>query len=407
MQTLVVLLFGHAASVLVAVKVNSFGVPHSNASEANTSFHLARNNEFAELALGLATSSNLTGLLALLTDAVSKNLNSSSSEALGEQLQPVVSALNDTLEPSVLQDQLIAQHTVSGFEALFLHCEELAATAFNHSIHQQRHVVQLRKDHTSCRGLESVLVNASRDCQFMVSSARTVQTYKCQLYSAANSVVSTACFPVGGENAEAFHDRKLQEYEANLADLLQRRGDCDNATAAVATLQTHCDRKESSLREMRSKCNGQQLALDSDICSLNQNMASDCTASQACQNQAIASYNLASNSVRMDEASIRERWRQLQTIRCMVDSLLQRQGVQTAYACRDRSYSVDHLSVNYAGAPPFSPCQALQETPGSQEYMQILYGSLPANVHAEACRSQCCIAAAANATNATNASAAR
>lgn len=292
MQSLVVLLFGHAASVLVALKLNSFGTADSGASEAHAIFNPAKNNEFAEIALSLATSSNLTGLLALLTDVVSKNLNSSSSEGLGDGLQPVMSVLNDSLEPAVLQDQLIAQNTVLGFEALFLRCEELAAIAFNHSLHQQRHVVQLRQDHAACRGLESVLSNASRDCQFMVSSARTVQAYRCQLYSAANSIKSTACFPVGGENAEAFHARKLQEYEANLADLLQRRVDCDNATMAAASLQTYCDAKESSFQEMRSKCNGQQQALDSGICSLEGSMASDCASTQACQNQAIASYNI-------------------------------------------------------------------------------------------------------------------
>lgn len=393
MKTFVVLFCGQAIGALLGRETDWESHHDAHANMTST-----RSNDLGNLALSLATTSNLTGLSALLFDTLLKSSNSSVDASIAEQLQPVVTAVNDTLEPIVVQSQLQAQQSISGFAALFLHCEELAAAAFNKSIVDQLVVSDRRLDHATCRNQEAALFNEKATCETMLSAAQIVQAYKCNLYEATNTIQSSSCFPTGGEDAEAFHARKLGSFETRLADLLQKQSDCNQSTVSSASLLEHCSAKSTSLLQTRSTCDINQHVLDSSICNLRKQMESDCTQSQTCEQQALASYQLANSSAKIEEASLKEQWQQLQVIRCMISALEQRHTSADAFSCVNGTYSVDHLSVSYVGIPPFSPCQQMAETAGSSEYMQVLYGSLPSNVQTQPCRSQCCIDAAANAS---------
>lgn len=395
MRSFTRLLWGHAFGLVL------FGeaLVVERSDEAHVHFNRPRGRSLAGQAASLASSSNLTGLLAMLMDVVKKNAHSPTSVETAAQLEPAIDILNTSLEPSMKESVMIMQKQISGFESLFLHCEEIALQAFNRSIADQSRVVQLRLDHASCREQEASLADPHGTCLMELKAAQTVQDYRCRMYQEANTITAAPCFPTGNEDAEAFHVRKLQEFEANLALLQTRKAECDNATASASALQAHCDSQATVLQQTRSTCNRHQHILDSGICKLKGKMESDCSESQTCQTQAMHSYSLANASVAKDEESIKEQWNQLQRIRCLYNMLNKNLSFEYAHSCTNKNYSVDHLSVNYTGAPPFSPCQSLQETPGSPEYMQSLYGSLNAKAPVEACRSQCCLEA--NATNST------
>eukprot|EP00930_Biecheleria_cincta_P063978 TRINITY_DN49525_c0_g1_i1.p1 TRINITY_DN49525_c0_g1~~TRINITY_DN49525_c0_g1_i1.p1 ORF type:complete len:398 (+),score=68.02 TRINITY_DN49525_c0_g1_i1:81-1274(+) len=389
--TFAVLLCGQTIGALLS---DTHWAPHGDAHAKSTS-----TTDLGSLALSLATTSNLTGLSALLFDVLLQMPNSSANANIAEQLQPVVAVVNDTLEPLVVQAQLQAQRTISGFEALFLRCEEEAALAFNQSIADQVVVSKRRHVHAACRDQESALVDSIASCETMVSAAQAVQAYKCKLYKAANTIPSSSCFPADGEDSEAFHARKLADFETNLAVLLQKKSLCNQSRASLASLREHCNAKQTSLLQTRSSCDTKQHILDSSICNLKRRMDSDCAQSRTCQEQALASYQLANASVKSDEASLKKQWEQLQVIRCMIAAVENRQASSAAYTCSNATYNVGHLSVSYVGIPPFSPCQEMAEVMGSPEYMQKLYGDLPGNVHAQSCHSQCCIDASANGSN--------
>lgn len=388
------LLWGHAIGLLLLGE--ALVVERSN--EAHVHLNPPRGRSVAGQAISLASSSNLTGLLAMLTDVVKKNAHSPTSVETAKQLEPAIGILNDSIEPNMKESFMIMQHSISGFEGLFLHCEELALKAFNKSIADQSRVVQLRLDHASCREQEADLTGPVGTCQNLLTAAQTVQAYRCRTYQEANTITAGPCLPTGEEDAEAFHARKLQEFEANLALLATRKAECDNATASANALQAHCDSQASLLQQTRSTCNRHQHVLDSGICKLKGKMESDCSSSQTCQTQAMQSYSLANASVAKDEESIQAQWQQIQQVRCLYDVLNQNKSFKYAHSCTQKKFSVDHLSVNYSGAPPFSPCESLQETPGSPEYMQSLYGSLNAKAPVEACTSQCCLEANATAS---------
>lgn len=391
MKTLACVLVGQASGALVGEDLIA-ETPRDILANLTSS----SSSDFANLALSLAMTSNITGLHALLAERLLHNSDPTSTEdeELAAGLAPVLEVVNDTLEPTVMQGKDLAQQTISEFEALFLHCEELAAEAFNQSILDQEALVDRSSNHSFCRHQESALTTAWTNCQSMADAAEKIRAYKCQLYSESNHIPSSSCFPIGGENAEDFHARKLELFEKNLADLLQFKDACNLSTESAASVSERCNKQRTSMLQKKSYCDTEQHLLDSSICMLNNKMVSDCAQSKTCQQQTLASYEIANESAKISEEKIKEMWEQLQEIRCMIDAVQQRQADGALDHCSTSTYSVAHLTLKYSALPPFSPCEEMNETMGSPEYMQTLYGSLPANVQVQACRSQCCNEAA-------------
>lgn len=363
-----------------------------------------RNKDLADEALNLAASSNLTGLTTLLTQLIASRQSPDEGEGIAEALEPAGDFVKNTMEPMLVKAKDEAQAQISGFEALFEKCEELNRDSFNRSISLQMSAVRFRTDHSSCREQESDLRSAHDSCSATVGAAKAVQAYRCRTSKDANTISVTSCFPTPREDAETFHVRKLKDFEKNLADLLYAKAACDNSTASVDKLKEHCDASESAWTNKKAQCNNLQHMLDGAICKLQSMMDSDCLQGATCQMQAEAAYVIANRSVRLEEGSLKSKYRQMKQIECLLKILKEGRSFEDVSECKYMTHSVEHLTVHYIGAPPFSPCSALQEKPGSEEYMQKLFGGLPSNVQVEACRSQCCLKhyADANKTRATD-----
>jgi len=183
-----------------------------------------------------------------------------------------------------------------------------------------------------------------------------------------------------------------------LEKLLEKKAECGNATMTTSLFKASCDTKHSSYTSTKTICDDKQMVLDTTICKLKVHMSTDCEQYEACRDQAFKSFALANASAEFDEAAAKELWKQLQQIKCITKAIAAGPNEDALAACVTEQISVAHLEVNYTSIPPISLCQSMAEEPGSEEYMAALYGDLPANTPAEACKASCCLKATTTVT---------
>jgi len=340
-----------------------------------------------QLGVSLA-SRNLSAIQKVLIAVAESNESNSTAN---DVLHGVDEIVNDTLEPAVERDFSVAQDEIAGFHELFLKCEEDQLHAFNNSVLDQKKIVHFAEDHLLCRKHQVLLMDANQSCDTLQQAAQTVQDAKCQLYEQSQTVPpATVCTAQPHEAPEAFHERKIKEFEASLAQLLERRKTCEEAKVQAQLQHERCDKAKQDLSNGRKACDDKQLMVDTTVCGLQSRMGVDCAAYNSCRRQAMASFMQANESVKMTEAELQATWTMLKQVRCMIDGAKERSPLKVAMCSSQQNFSVAHLIINYSSVPPFAPCQSLAEPPGSPQYMNALYGHMPPRAPASPCSASCC-----------------
>jgi len=330
---------------------------------------------------------NLQGLLVKL----GKEARGGTRKEENEALDMVEEAVERTLEPEIVEKIEEASLTLQGLSELFLKCEEKMDTLLNKSQTTQQEVITHRADHKLCRTEESEVATEHESCAKLLSSAKSVEASVCQTVEAVSQIpAATECLPNPGEDAEGFLLRKLAEFEAGLEKVEVKQEECDNATAYADKYEESCTTKTVWHTENKTKCDDKQLVLDSSICKLKAHMSVDCSEYEACRDKAFEAFALANSSAEFDEETAKQMWVQLQQIKCLVNAIRNNAHEDEMAACVITQFSVAHLNVNHSRIPASAICQSLAEAPGSEEYMDALYGDLPANAPAQACEASCC-----------------
>eukprot|EP00930_Biecheleria_cincta_P063181 TRINITY_DN48684_c0_g1_i1.p1 TRINITY_DN48684_c0_g1~~TRINITY_DN48684_c0_g1_i1.p1 ORF type:complete len:411 (+),score=78.68 TRINITY_DN48684_c0_g1_i1:98-1330(+) len=350
-------------------------------ARASASIHHAATPEYLSNMVTMASN------LARMSNAGISDSSNSPFTAIKESMKATITNI---LDVRVDVDFIGLKRRMEAFTKLFSACETQFAKGNQAAAAKQQEVPCLTKRHASCRAVEAVKFADKNACNASLQTSRLVQTTGCDIVIHYGQDESTSlCAPKLTETAEQYNRRMVAEFKSRLDTIRSQKSLCQNASVAVSSQQNACAKEERDLQQQRQSCNRIQETLDSKACEVGMMMNSTCQAYQACRTQTMYSWSLAHNTTEWSVHSLRQEYMTLRKVECLLDSLGAEQS--QLELCLTQPYDGSHLQVNSSAPLECQACQTLAELPGTPEYEQAVFASLPPEAPAAPCTASCCI----------------
>eukprot|EP00933_Yihiella_yeosuensis_P080034 TRINITY_DN93443_c0_g1_i1.p1 TRINITY_DN93443_c0_g1~~TRINITY_DN93443_c0_g1_i1.p1 ORF type:complete len:671 (+),score=170.59 TRINITY_DN93443_c0_g1_i1:100-2112(+) len=299
--------------------------------------------------------------------------------------------LDSQLKPRVLADFKAISDQITQAVGLFQKCEDDRLYSLRASLEQQVAMPGFAGTHKACRMQEASLNAERQQCDIISLNAVSIKKGACDQGKLID-VPRIDCASDYNEDPEAYHLRMMRAFQRNYEVIRQNRKSCADATTNAAYRDGSCTRAVEAHRNKREECNAAQDKMDSHACMLAMSMNTTCMSYQLCRRQSTMSYNLADQTVAVEETNLHNEWKSLKHIECMLDALGTTQPGVAVQACNNVEHSIDHLRVVRVPVPECQPCELLAEIPGSPEYESLMYKqALPPGAQAKECTAMCCL----------------
>lgn len=316
------------------------------------------------------------------------NTSSSPFQAITQQMKATITGI---LHVRVNGDLVSLSQKMAAFENLFSVCETNRNAGMQAAVSKQQEVPALASSHVACRTEESVKLADKNACTASLQTSRLVRTTGCDIVIHYGSDDSTSlCAPRLSETPEQYNRRMIFEFKARLETIRSQKSLCQNASTAVSSQQSACTQEETDWQQKRQSCNSAQETLDNKACEFGLMMNSTCEAYKTCRSQTMYSFSLANETTHRSQRSLRAEYQTLKRVECLLDSI--GGSSEQLQRCMEIIFDASHLKVNHSEPPDCQPCETLAEQPGTAEYNQTVYASLPESAPAAPCTASCCIA---------------
>lgn len=248
--------------------------------------------------------------------------------------------------------------------------------------------------HQQCRKEEGIRAQFVEECEQSLAEHKTSHA------TARVDCDAVVDYPTGGRglcnnrvgsvadhyrNLHAFWDEYLKWYDGNMTI-------CNALQAKVESTTANCSNLSVAHDAQRRKCNAQQAQLDTTSCGFVTNAENGCAAYSRCYDQTLASFITLNSTVAEEERTLRQEWRAVLRIECLLKALLSDNKNAAIDRCIGRVHSLDEISVDYSPVPrPLNEtyphdtlCKNLTEyVPVTEAYAKRWYEGLPSSAQEE------------------------
>ncbi|CAE7196383.1 Nrx-IV [Symbiodinium natans] len=252
----------------------------------------------------------------------------------------------------------------------------------------------LAAEHQQCRQDEGRKAELVDDCE------QSLANHKASHATARVGCDAVIDYPSGGRglcnnrvgsvadhyrSLHTFWDEYLKWYDGNMTI-------CNALQEKVQSTSTNCSNLSAARDAQRRRCNSQQAKLDTTSCGFVTSAEYGCAAYSRCYDQTLASFISLNSTIAEEEQTLRQEWRAVLRIECLLKALLSDNKHAAIDGCIGRVHNLDEISVNYA--PPPTPlnetyphntvCKNLTDyVPVTAAYAKRWYDGLPTSAQAE------------------------
>ncbi|CAE7472815.1 crt [Symbiodinium sp. CCMP2456] len=248
--------------------------------------------------------------------------------------------------------------------------------------------------HQDCRKEEGIGAQSVEECEESLAEHKTSHA------TARIDCDAVVDYPAGGRglcnnrvgsvadhyrNLHTFWDEYLKWYDGNMTI-------CNALQAKVESTTANCSNLSVAHDAQRRKCNARQAQLDTTSCGFVTNAENGCAAYSRCYDQTLASFITLNSTVAEEERTLRQEWRAVLRIECLLKALLSDNKNAAIDRCIGRVHSLDEISVDYSPVPrPLNEtyphdtlCKNLTEyVPVTEAYAKRWYDGLPSSAQEE------------------------
>eukprot|EP00439_Symbiodinium_sp_Y106_P058025 s637_g8.t1 len=253
--------------------------------------------------------------------------------------------------------------------------------------------------HQQCRKEEGIRAQFVEECE------QSLADHKASHATARVDCDAVVDYPTGGRGlcnnrvgSVADHYRNLHTFW-DRACVQKRRSSrdgnmtiCNALQAKVESTTANCSNLSVAHDAQRRKCNAQQAQLDTTSCGFVTNAENGCAAYSRCYDQTLASFITLNSTVAEEDRTLRQEWRAVLRIECLLKALLSDNKNAAIDRCIGRVHSLDEISVDYSAVPrPLNEtyphdtmCKNLTEyVPVTEAYAKRWYDGLPSSAQEE------------------------
>jgi len=259
---------------------------------------------------------------------------------------------------------------------------------------------ELQIRHIWCRGNESHQALAAEAARHVWLPSDAVRQKECKEFSVIDNIPShDECgLPQHSDQmrfyAQALRDKFKHKYE----EWIQRKEDCDAATATARELRERMDALEEQRQQLRSMCNSLQDQLDHKACSASEAVQHRCHGYEECYARARISFLEQNRTVAALEQEMKQEYRALKRILCLLETF-EGGGLEESELedCRQQTVNLDVAGIDWSPhkiPPPVTNCSRVGPAwpnATSPEYAADVYGAVARDVRLKECSAvPCC-----------------
>jgi len=317
----------------------------------------------------------------------------------------IANLITEEMMPEVVKAHDANQATLDGIETSLNSCSPTLKSEKDTADLKEQTYTSASALHKTCRENEAVLYTANVDCHSEWLEAKEIMELKCKQYDMVKDnfgeyvknqdimkkaasedteayikrVTETVCGkPLSCADCTA-GDTSLHSGEGGYLDVFeQRKAACETATTNFNGLTTKCKTADASWHSKREDCDVLQDNMDKGACEWNIAVKDVCEKYDSCDDGYMASYTSSVEAIEKEEVDRKAEWRGLKRMKCIIDAFSDgKVEIDEINACKNETYTVDHLNIDYPGLPEFEPCTYGQLFPSTPEYKIAEFDPLP------------------------------
>ncbi|CAE7559965.1 unnamed protein product [Symbiodinium natans] len=256
--------------------------------------------------------------------------------------------------------------------------------------------------HETCRKEEAEAETAFSTCSSEESSLKTAKDSACKVVADYDKISNGNCGKNSGEDYVAYTARLMKYYEAENKKGKEAEAKCDEATKVHNSKSTSCSDLKSAWTTKKAACDKQQDTMDAASCEIQSTSENVCKVYDDCYSSATSSYNNDKTSVGTQEAAIKNEWKALLHLECLlkVFALSDTEKANAMKACNSKNYDSEAnsaLTLTYPSpvprdakaCPPQGSVESKALVAGRDNY-KAKYYQLPSNAPSKTCTAACC-----------------